>query len=158
MRALDSPAAIALWGSTRVSRNREVLWSVLTPGHRVAPSWRAQCQRLLWLAQASATTGTVQVLVQAVLEERPKPPLTGPVGRALQDTWRLGMVALEGWWKWRLPGQRHHCTWLWMIGAGCAIAYGRASGSPRCRPWSAAVHGRTGASGEPCSATRCVMH
>ena len=71
MRALDSLAAIALWGPTRVSRNREVLWSVLTPGHRVAPSWRAQYQRLLWLAQASATTGTVQLLVQAVLEERP---------------------------------------------------------------------------------------
>ena len=45
MRALDSLAAIALWGPTRVSRNREVLWSVLTPGHRVAPSWRAQYQR-----------------------------------------------------------------------------------------------------------------
>ena len=105
MRALDSLAAIALWGPTRVSRNREVLWSVLTPGHRVAPSWRAQYQRLLWLAQASATTGTVQVLVQAVLEEHPRPPLTGPVGRALQDTRRLGWVALEGWWKWRLPGQ-----------------------------------------------------
>ena len=105
MRALDSLAAIALWGPTRVSRNREVLWSVLTLGHRVAPSWRAQYQRLLWLAQASATTGTVQVLVQAVLEERPKPPLTGPVGRALQDTRRLGWVALEGWWKWWLPGQ-----------------------------------------------------
>ena len=43
--------------------------------------------------------------MQAVLEERPKPPLTGPVGRALQDTRRLGWVALEGWWKWRLPGQ-----------------------------------------------------
>ena len=43
--------------------------------------------------------------MQAVLEERPKLPLTGPVGRALQDTRRLGWVALEGWWKWRLPGQ-----------------------------------------------------
>ena len=43
--------------------------------------------------------------MQAVLEERPKPPLTGPVGRALQDTRRLGRVALEGWWKWRLLGQ-----------------------------------------------------
>ena len=50
MRALDSLAAIALWGPTRVSRNREVLWSVLTPGHRVAPSWRAQYQQLLWHA------------------------------------------------------------------------------------------------------------
>ena len=30
MQALDSLAAIALWGTTRVSRNREVLWSVLT--------------------------------------------------------------------------------------------------------------------------------
>ena len=34
-----------------------------------------------------------------------KPPSTGPVGRALQDTRMLGWVALEGWWKWRLPGQ-----------------------------------------------------
>ena len=79
MRALDSLAAIALWGPTRVSRNREVLWSVLMPRHRVVPSRRAQCQRLLWLAQEAATPSTVQVMVQVVLEERPKPPLTGPV-------------------------------------------------------------------------------
>ena len=48
---------------------------------------------------------TVQVLVQAVLEERPKRPLTRPLGRLLQDIRRLGWVALEGWWKWRPPGQ-----------------------------------------------------
>ena len=88
MRALDFLAAVALWGPTRVSRNCEVLWSVLTPGHRVAPSWRAQ--RLSWLAQVAASPGTVQVLVQAVLEGHPKPPLTGPVGRVLQATRRLG--------------------------------------------------------------------
>ena len=90
MRALDPPAAIALWGPTRVSRNREVLWLALTPGHRVAPSWRAQYQRLLWLAQASATTGTVQVLVQAVPEERPEPPLTGGACTARHPEARLG--------------------------------------------------------------------
>ena len=63
---------------------------MLTLGHRVRPSWRAQYQRLLWLAQATATPGRVQVLVQAVLEEPSKPPLTGLVGRVLHDNRRLG--------------------------------------------------------------------
>ena len=77
MQALDSLAAIALWGPTRFSRNCQVFSSVLTAGHRVAPSWQPQYQRLLWLAQASATSGTVQVLVQAALEEHPKPHIDG---------------------------------------------------------------------------------
>ena len=43
--------------------------------------------------------------MQAVPEERPKPPMTGPVGRVLQDSRRLGEVSIEGWWKWRMPRQ-----------------------------------------------------
>ena len=105
MLALDSFAASALWRPTPVSCNREVLWLVRTPGHRVVPSWRAEYERLLWLAKASATTATVQVLMQAVPKECPKTPLTGSVGRALQDIRTLSRVALEGWWKWQLPGQ-----------------------------------------------------
>ena len=154
MRALDSLAAIALWGPTRVSRNREVLWSVLMPGHRLAPSGRAQYQRLLWLAQASATSGTVQVLVQTVLEARPKSPLTGPVGRALQDSRRLGWVALEGWWKWRLAGQAAPFNLAlddW--GEVCdrvreSQRFSALKASERRRPLT------YGASGVPCSATR----
>ena len=37
----------------------------------------------------------------------------------------------------------------------CAL---KANGFARCRPWSAAARGRTGASGALCNATQCVMH
>ena len=64
-------------GPTRISRVREVL--VL--GHRVSALWRLTYACVLWLA---CTPGARQVLVQAVVEEMPRPPMMGRVGRSMQ--------------------------------------------------------------------------
>ena len=37
---LELAAVRALWGPTRTSRAKEVLWAVFVPGHRVSPAWR----------------------------------------------------------------------------------------------------------------------
>ena len=103
---LELAAVRALWGPTRTSRAKEVLWAVLVPGHRVSPMWRLQYSRVLWLARQARTPGAGQVLVQAILEETDRPPDTGPVGRALQSVRQLRWEAVHGWWVWRVPGQR----------------------------------------------------
>ena len=103
---LELAAVRALWGPTRTSRAKEVLWAVLVPGHRVSPVWRLQYSRVLWLARQARTPGAGQVLVQAILEETDRPPDTGPVGRALQSVRQLRWEAVHGWWVWRVPGQR----------------------------------------------------
>ena len=48
---LELAAVRSLWGPTRTSRAKEVLWAVLAPGHRVSPVWRVQYSRVLWLAR-----------------------------------------------------------------------------------------------------------
>ena len=103
---LELAAVRALWGSTRTSRAKEVLWAVPVPGHRVSPVWCLQYSRVLWLARKAHTPGAGQVLVQAILEEADRPPDTGPVGRALQSLRQLRWEAVHGWWVWRVPGQR----------------------------------------------------
>ena len=103
---LELAAVRALWGPTRTSRAKEVLWAVLTPGHRVSPAWRLQYSRVLWLARQARVPGAGQVLVQAIWEETDRPPDTGPVGRALQSVRQLRWEAVHGWWVWRVPGQR----------------------------------------------------
>ena len=103
---LELAAVRALWGPTRTSRAKEVLWAVLVPGHRVSPVWRLQYSRVLWLARQARTPGARQVLVQAILEGTDRPPDTGPVGRALQLIRQLRWEATRGWWVWRVPGHR----------------------------------------------------
>ena len=103
---LELAAVRALWGPTRTSRAKEVLWAVLTPGHRVSPAWRLQYSRVLWLARQARVPWAGQVLVQAIWEETDRPPDTGPVGRALQSVRQLRWEAVHGWWVWRVPGQR----------------------------------------------------
>ena len=45
------------------------------------------------------------MLIQVVVEETNRPPVTGPVGRALQAVRQLRWEAVRGWWVWRVPGQ-----------------------------------------------------
>ena len=103
---LEVAAVLALWGPTRTSGAKEVLWAVPVPGHRVSPVWRLQYLTALPLARQSRTQGAGQVLVRAILEGTDRPPDTGPVGRALQSVRHLCWEAVHGWWVWRVPGQR----------------------------------------------------
>ena len=104
---LELDAVRALWAPTRTFRAKEVLWAVLAPGHRVSPVWRTQYSRVLWLARQAQTPGAGQGLVQTIMEETDCPPVTAPVGRALQAVWQLRWEAVRGWWVWRQPETLH---------------------------------------------------
>ena len=55
---LELAAIREVWGPTRTSRAKEVLWAVVAPGHRVSPAWRLQYSPVLWLARHARTLGT----------------------------------------------------------------------------------------------------
>ena len=82
-------AVRALWGPTRTSRTKEVLWTVLAPVRRVSRVWRLHCSWVLWLPRQAQSSGSRQVLVHAIMEETDHPPVTGPVGRALRAVQQL---------------------------------------------------------------------
>ena len=49
LRGLETAVVRALWGATRVSRAKEVIFTVLSKGHRVSPVMHTRYERLLWL-------------------------------------------------------------------------------------------------------------
>ena len=65
---LETSVLKAVWGPTRRSRAKEVLFAVLMKGHRLSPVMRAQYLSVAGLARAAHTPGTLQVCVQAVWE------------------------------------------------------------------------------------------
>ena len=73
----------AVWGATRLSRAKEVVFTVLTKGHRVSLVMHTRYERVLWLAWVARGPRVTQVLTQAVWEHDCRPPGTGPVRRAL---------------------------------------------------------------------------
>ena len=104
---LETAVVRALWGPARVSRAKEVIFTVLSKGHRVSPIMHARYERLLWLARVARRPGDTQVFAQAIWELGGHPPGTGPVGRALRTAASLGCTPHEGWWCWDVPGQDH---------------------------------------------------
>ena len=80
----------AVWGATRLSRAKEVVFTVLTKGHRVSPVMHTRYERVLWLVRVARRPRVTQVLTQAVWEHHCRPPCTGPLGRALQTVATLG--------------------------------------------------------------------
>ena len=76
-----------------------IVFALLVPGHRVAPTMVIPYQRMCWLARQARTRGTPQTIIQAIWEAVPTPKVTGPLGRALQEIRKLGWQPLMGWWK-----------------------------------------------------------
>ena len=102
---LETMVLQAVWGATRLSRAKEVVFVVLTQGHRISPVMHTRYERVLWMTRIARTPGTVQVLVQVIWESGLRPPTTGPFGRALHVVRLLGWQPLEGWWSWVVPSQ-----------------------------------------------------
>ena len=103
---LETRTVRAIWGPMRPGRAKEVVYCLLSQGHRTSPVMRTKYDRLTWLARVARVPGATQVLLQAVWECRePPPPLTGPAGRALRTARALGWVPQGWWWKWSVPGQ-----------------------------------------------------
>ena len=105
LKGLETMVLQAVWGATRLSRAKEVVFVVLTQGHRISPVMHTRYERVLWMTRIARTPGPVQVLVQAIWESGLRPPTTGPFGRALHVVRLLGWQPLEGWWSWIVPGQ-----------------------------------------------------
>ena len=66
---LELAAVRAMWGPTRTSGAKEVLWAVLVPGHRVSLVWRLHYSRVLWLARQAQLVG----VARAVAAQRATP-------------------------------------------------------------------------------------
>ena len=101
--SLESAIMTAIWGPSRPCRAKEVVFALLLPGHRVAPSMVVPYKRMCWLAHIARVPGTAQVVTQAVWEHTEEPKGTGPLGRALREFRRLGWRNQRGWWSWTMP-------------------------------------------------------
>ena len=80
-----------------------MVFALLLPGHRVAPSMVVPYKRMCCLAHIARSPGTAQIVTQAIWEQTVQPKGTGPLGRALQEFRRLGWRTLRGWWSWSMP-------------------------------------------------------
>ena len=80
-----------------------MVFALLLPGHRVAPSMVVPYKRMCWLAQIACTPGTAQTVTQAIWERTTTPKATGPLGRALWEFCKLGWQCQGGWWQWAMP-------------------------------------------------------
>ena len=76
--ALESTVMYALWGPGKTCWSKEIVFALLVPGHRVAPTMVIPYRRMCWLARQARTRGTPQTIIQAVWEAVPMPKVTGP--------------------------------------------------------------------------------
>ena len=107
LRGLETVVVRALWGATRLSRAKEVIFTVLSKGHRVSLVMHTRYERLLWLARVARRPRVTQVFAQAIWESGGRPSGTGPVGRALRTAATLTGARARVYWCWDVPGQEH---------------------------------------------------
>ena len=96
VHSLESAIMTAIWGLGRPCRAKEVVFALLLPGHRVAPSMVIPYKRMCWLAQIVRTSVTAQTVTQAIWEHTGRPRATSPLGRTLHDFRRHGWSNLQG--------------------------------------------------------------
>ena len=105
LQSLETKVMTAVWGCSRKSRAKEILFAVLMKGHRLSPVMRHQASVAAWLTRVARTPGTLQMAVQAIWEASDgNPPPSGPVGRAKRVLTRLGWSPRGCWWRWTVPG------------------------------------------------------
>ena len=102
--ALESTVMYAIWGPDRPCRSKEIVFALLVPRHRMAPTMVIPYRRLCWVARQARTRGTPQTIAEAVWEAVPTPKVTGPLGRPPLEFRKLGWRSLVGSWKWTYPG------------------------------------------------------
>ena len=107
-RAMGLAAAVLhmLRGPTRPCRAKEIVFALVVPGHRVAPTMLIPYKRACWLASLARTRGTPQSIAQAVWETDPMPKQTGLMGRPLGELRKLGWLPVQRWWQRTYPGAK----------------------------------------------------
>ena len=68
---LEAAVLHILWGPTKPCRAKEIVFALLVPGHRMAPTMLIPYKRACWLANLARTRGTPQSIAQAVWETNP---------------------------------------------------------------------------------------
>ena len=66
LRRLETRVVAAMWGPTRMARAKEMVFCLLTPGHRTSPVMCTRYERLVWLARTAREAGATQCLFQAI--------------------------------------------------------------------------------------------
>ena len=112
--SLESAIMGAIWGPSMPCRAKDIVFTLLMPGHRVATSMVIPYRRMWWLAHLARNPGTAQTVAQAIWEGTQSPKPTGPLGRALQEFRRLDWRSMRGWWQWSLP---HSATVVHLVHA-----------------------------------------
>ena len=80
LRGVETAVVRALWGPARVSRAKELLFTVLSKGHRVSPIMHMRYERLLWLARLARRPEGHAGLCPGYLGVGGPPTRDGPVG------------------------------------------------------------------------------
>ena len=91
LRRLETCLVRGLWGTSRPGRSKEVLFALLTPGHRISPLMGCTYMRICWLARIARSGGVLTVAVQALWEHRhDNSKVQGPFARAMDAAKGLG--------------------------------------------------------------------
>ena len=61
LRGLETTVVRTLWGARRLSRAKEIVFVVLSKGHRISPVMHTRYERLLCLARMARWPGVTQV-------------------------------------------------------------------------------------------------
>ena len=95
-----------IWGRSRPGRAKEIFFTLLCKGHRIAPTLVLKYHRILWLSQLCRTRGAGQITARAIWEMTTFHKGSGPYGRAMSTAHECGWVATQGWWGWKVPGRQ----------------------------------------------------
>ena len=95
-----------IWGRPRPGRAKEIFFTLLCKGHRIAPTLVLKYHRILWLSQLCRNRGAGQITAQAIWEMTTFHKGSGPYGRAMSTAQECGWVATQGWWGWKVPGRQ----------------------------------------------------
>ena len=78
LRGLETMVLRTVWGATRLSRAKEVIFSIRTLGHCISPVMHPRDERVVWMTRVACRPRATQVFIQAIWEHGSQPPNTGP--------------------------------------------------------------------------------
>ena len=102
---METVALRSVWGATRLSQAKEIVFSVLAPGHRISPVMHMRYECIVWLAWVARCPGVTEVFMNVIWECGPQPLMDSLVGRAFHTLRALGCHPREGCWCRDVPGQ-----------------------------------------------------
>ena len=113
MLALETAVMNCVWGTSKTTRAKEVVFNLLLPGHRMAPTLYVPYNRVMWLAGLARRQLTTMYVAQEIWEQGGVITPEGPMGRAMEAVADLGWQALEGWWAWSVPDQNEEVHFVY---------------------------------------------